>query len=109
MTDAVHMKDMVRQAAHLPVEAAGATAGAVAHATEHLKRGASSHAKLRRTPRGKPQQDVTEHHAGSNDSVFSLLAITLYILVGAVYYVPKLGLTGWEVIYFSICTVTTVG
>jgi hypothetical protein len=50
-----------------------------------------------------------EEVRSDHDALFSILAIALYVLVGAVYYVPKFGWTGWEVIYFSICTVTTVG
>ena len=53
--------------------------------------------------------DLDDESVEHGDAIFSLLAITVYMLVGAVYFIPKFEWSGWEVMYFAFCTITTVG
>ena len=46
---------------------------------------------------------------GQQDAVFSCLAVAFYLMVGLAYYGGELGWTVVEVMYFSMCTLTTVG
>jgi len=55
------------------------------------------------------EADLEDETVQHGNAIFSVLAITIYLLVGAIYFVPRFGWSGWEAIYFSICTITTVG
>ena len=54
-------------------------------------------------------KDLDDESVQHSDAIFSVLAITVYMLVGAVYFIPRFGWSGWEVMYFAFCTITTVG
>ena len=45
----------------------------------------------------------------TGDAMFSFLVIVMYMLIGAVFYAPKLGWSGVECIYFAFATITTTG
>ena len=46
-------------------------------------------------------KDLDDESVQHSDAIFSVLAITVYMLVGAVYFIPRFGWSGWEVMYFA--------
>ena len=61
------------------------------------------------TGAGTDQRRPRNVQVHSGDAMFSFLVIIMYLLIGAVFYGPKLGWSGVEIMYFAFATVTTVG